>query len=156
MNQYCEGALHHIRFALLTVEKMMDFLEEEDLEQRPTEGKQSARELLSHLAGICSADLLIAKGTAEKEVADYYASLQYGSIAEMKASLWKGYLELEDTYHNFTVEQLHQKTVSYWGAAYTAYEWLLEILAHLYHHRGQLHAMMVHCMGKDPGIPLFE
>ena len=156
MNRYCEGALCHIRFALLTVEKMMDLLEEEDLLLRPTEGKQSAGELLGHLAGICRADLLIAKGTAEEEMAQYYSAIQYGSIAEMKKALREGFRELEEAYRGFTEEQLHHTTVSYWGAAYTAYEWLLEILAHLYHHRGQLHAMMVHSMGKDPGIPLFE
>ena len=42
------------------------------------------------------------------------------------------------------------------GVTYSRYEWSLEIVAHLYHHRGQLHAMLVHCNGKDPKVPLFE
>ncbi|MGQ4667830.1 hypothetical protein ACUIJN_18725 [Metabacillus halosaccharovorans] len=57
---------------------------------------------------------------------------------------------------NYTEAELQQRITSFWGVTYTRYEWLLEILATLYHHRGQLHAVLVHYYGKDPRIPMFE
>ncbi|MDX8367074.1 hypothetical protein SLH52_17980 [Cytobacillus sp. IB215665] len=48
------------------------------------------------------------------------------------------------------------RTTSYWGVTYTRFDWLLEIVAHLYHHRGQLHATLVHYYKQDPNILLFE
>ena len=43
-------------------------------------------------------------------------------------SLKNNYMKLSDT-------ELLSRTTSYWGVTYTRYEWLLEILAHVYHHR---------------------
>ncbi|WP_234007866.1 hypothetical protein [Lysinibacillus sp. FJAT-14745] len=57
---------------------------------------------------------------------------------------------------NYTEVDLQDKLTSHWGVTYSRYEWLLEILAHVYHHRGQLHAMLVHCCGIDQKVPLFE
>ncbi|EMR07734.1 hypothetical protein C772_00062 [Bhargavaea cecembensis DSE10] len=37
----------------------------------------------------------------------------------------------------------------------TRFGWLIQIVTHMAHHRGQLHSMLVR-MGKDPGIQLFE
>lgn len=45
---------------------------------------------------------------------------------------------------------------SYWEVTYSRYEWLLEIVAHIYHHRGQLHAILVHSYGLDLKGSLFE
>lgn len=45
----------------------------------------------------------------------------------------------------FYEEELHMEMTSYWGTTYSWYEWLIEITTHLYHHRGQLHSMLVHC-----------
>ena len=56
----------------------------------------------------------------------------------------------------FNEEELHQEMTSYWGTTYSRYEWLLEIIAHLYHHRGQLHSILVHCYGMDLNVQLFE
>ncbi|MNC81638.1 hypothetical protein D3C75_1348290 [compost metagenome] len=53
-------------------------------------------------------------------------------------------------------DELLRETKSYWGAVHSRYEWLLDTQAHLYHHRGQLHAMMVHVLKRDPKVQLFE
>ena len=74
----------------------------------------------------------------------------------MKEALLSNFALLENRYLDYTEEELMQTTTSYWGVSYTRFEWLVEISSHLYHHRGQLHAMLIHCVGKDPNVALFE
>lgn len=155
MNTYCKGALHHIYFALRTIGEMIDTLEDDDLEKRPSSNKRSIGELLEHITIICQADLLISDGATQEEMNNYYSGISFKNMNEMKDALFSNYQLLQERYINYTEAELHQNMTSYWGTTYTRYEWLLEILAHLYHHRGQFHAMLVRC-GKDPSIPLFE
>lgn len=156
MNIYCEGVLHQIEFSLRTIIKMIETLEDDDFEKRPSPDKRSIGELLEHMVMICKADLLISDGASQEEMNHIYSSVSFNNKDEIKDALFSNYLMLKERYINYTEAELHRKTTSYWGASYSRYEWLLEILAHLYHHRGQLHAMLVHCCGKDPNISLFE
>lgn len=156
MNHYCKSTLHHINVAISSIVNMLEILEESDLQKRPTEHKHSIGELLEHISIICYADLLISNGATQDEMKDYYSSISLKNIFDIKVALIKNYQLLEDKYMNYTNDELQQKITSFWGVTYTRYEWLVEILAHIYHHRGQLHAMLVHCCGKDPKVPLFE
>ncbi|MBD8842007.1 MULTISPECIES: hypothetical protein [Paenibacillus] len=52
-------------------------------------------------------------------------------------------------------ELLREKTV-FWGGVHSRFEWLLDTQAHFYHHRGQLHAMLVHVLKREPNVQLFE
>ena len=137
MNSYCTYALHQIEVGVVSVVAIIDKQDEGDLLVKPTEGKHSVGELLKHIAVICRADFHISGGATQEE-------------------LLSNYSYLEQAFREMTEEELHQEMTSYWGVTYSRYEWLLEIVAHLYHHRGQLHAMLVHCNGKDPKVPLFE
>lgn len=92
-----------------------------------------------HLSLIGEADLLIASGRS--------------SLAEIEAAIDNSFQVLVEAYDKYSDNQLAEELESYWG---TRYEWLLEIVAHIYHHRGQLHAMLVHAYRKDPQIALFE
>ncbi|NMO96343.1 DinB family protein [Paenibacillus lemnae] len=156
MNTYCTNALHQIEVAVMSLIAVMDKLEESDLEIRPTQGKYSAGELLRHIAVICRADVLISMEASEKEMSRYYESVEMNNLKEIQAELLGNYSSLVQLYHDMTEEDLHAKKTSYWGVVYSRYEWLLQISSHLYHHRGQLHAMLVHCGQKDPAVPLFE
>lgn len=156
MNKYCQNVLHQIKFALTTTLQMIDTLEEADLGVRPTANKHSVGELLEHIAVICKADLLISTGATEAEMQDFYSAVSFKTRTEIAGAMLENYHALEEHYLNLTETELQQPVSSYWGTTYTKYEWLLEILAHVYHHRGQLHAMLVHSMGKDPNIVLFE
>ena len=156
MNTYCQSALNQIKVAVMTIIEMIDKLEESDLQKRPTANKHSIGELLEHLALICKADALISDGLSQEEMTAFYSSISYGNINEMKIALQANYQLLEDMFMKFTEEELRKETTSFWGVTYTRFEWLLEIVAHIYHHRGQLHAMLVHCYEKDPKVPLFE
>lgn len=156
MNIYCKSALHQIKVAVTTIVQMVDRLAVQDLQKRPTENKHSIGELLTHIALICEADSLISDGSSKDKMDEYYTNVSYNSLDEVKDGLIKNYKILEEKYERFTEEELLEEVTSYWGVTYSRYEWLIEIVAHLYHHRGQLHAMLVHCYGIDLQVTLFE
>lgn len=156
MNKYCKSALHQIKVAVTTIVEIIEKLEESDLLKRPTPNKHSLGELLEHISIICKADLLILDGASQDLLNQFYASISYKSLDEMKEALINNHQFLEDKFMKYTEVELHEEISSYWGVTYSRYEWLLEIVAHIYHHRGQLHSMLVHCYGLDPKIPLFE
>ncbi|MDN4606438.1 DinB family protein [Sporosarcina highlanderae] len=155
-NQYIETVLHQIHIAVKSTIEIMDKLDTRDLEIRPTENKFSIGQLIAHISLICKADLLISAEASEEEMRNFYSSNALHSIAEMKEALLSNFALLENRYLSYTEEELMQKMASYWGVYYTRFEWLLEISSHLYHHRGQLHAMLVHCVRKDPEVALFD
>ncbi|KOP65293.1 damage-inducible protein DinB [Bacillus sp. FJAT-18019] len=156
MNSYCTYALHQIEVAVISIVAIIDRLDEADLLVKPTEGKHSVGDLLKHIAVICRADFHISGEATQEEMSAYYAGVSLNNLKDIQAEILSNYSYLERAFREMTEEELHQKMTSYWGVAYSRYEWLLEIVAHMYHHRGQLHAMLVHCNGKDPGVPLFE
>lgn len=156
MNTYCKSALHQIKIALTTTAGILDNLEEADLLKRPSSNKHSVGELSAHIAMICKADLLISKGATQEEMNEFYSNITDMDLDAIKEALVVNYQHLEEEYLNLTEVELQEKIAAYWGVTYTRYEWLLEVLAHVYHHRGQLHAILVHCCNKDPNILMFE
>src|SRR5690606_38165416 len=156
MSEYVKSALNQISIAVRSIVDMMDKLEPGDLDIQPTENKYSIRQLLAHIPLICQADLLIADEASEEQMSNFYSSNRLQNTTVMKEALLENFALLENRYLHYTEEDLMQTSTSYWGVSYTRFEWLLEISSHLYHHRGQLHAMLVHCVGKDPEVALFE
>jgi len=156
MNSYCNHTLNQIRIAVDSIVELVDGLEEHDLQQRPTANKHSIGELLGHIATICRADYYISDGKNQEEMTTYYSTVSLTSKIEIKEALLSNYTFMEERFMEFSKEELHEEVTSYWGTTYSRFEWLLEIVAHLYHHRGQLHSMLVHCYGMDLKIQLFE
>lgn len=156
MNPYTQGALHHIQVAVSSILQIMEQLEESELSFRPTPDKHSIGELLEHLSLICLADVHIGDGASEPFMAEFYVQHHLNQLHEMQQALHQNYEALRVRYLAYTESELSKNITAYWGVTYTRYEWLLEILAHLYHHRGQLHAILVHTLHHDPKITLFE
>lgn len=155
-NIYCESALHQMEVLIDTVLAISSKLNEADLKKRPTSDKHSIGELLEHIAVICEADWLISLEATKEQMDQFYAKVSYTDINSINRNLVKNYQLLKKRYLSLSEEELKMKTTSYWGVTYTRFEWLVQILAHLYHHRGQLHAMLVHCYGQDPQLMMFE
>ncbi|MFC5602053.1 DinB family protein [Sporosarcina koreensis] len=156
MNTYVKATLNQISIAVRSITDMVDKLEPGDLDVQPMENKYSIRQLLAHISLICQADLLIADEASEEQMRNFYSSNRLQNTSEMKEALLENFALLENRYLHYTEDELMQTTTSYWGVSYSRFEWLLEISSHLYHHRGQLHAMLLHCVGKDPEVALFE
>ncbi|MGM0840037.1 MAG: DinB family protein [Bacillota bacterium] len=155
MNPYCKSALHQIQVCIETLVKMIDQLEEKDLLERPDPGKHSVGELLEHIALICEADWRISNEASQENMEVFYLSVSYQNLTSIREGLLDHFKSLCSNYMNLSEKALLTETTAHWGVTYTRYEWLIQIVAHLYHHRGQLHSMLVHC-GKDPGILMFE
>jgi uncharacterized damage-inducible protein DinB len=156
MNQYSQSVLHQMEVAITSIIEIMDCLTDEDLTKRPTPSKHSIGELLSHIALICKADYLIAGGAGQEEMDAYYSEKILLNLPEMRKELIHNFRNLREEISGLTDDLLTVETKSHWGVTYTKFEWLVEIVAHLYHHRGQLHAMLVNCYDRDLRVSLFE
>ncbi|MCA0972528.1 DinB family protein [Halobacillus litoralis] len=156
MNMYCQSAFHQLEIVIASVSEMIGQLDHEDLSFRPTEGKRSIGELIEHIATIPAADGHISNEATEEEMKAFYSSISLKTKDEMLEALFDHFSQLKVQFENFTEDQLFTETTSWWGVTYTRFGWLLQILSHMYHHRGQLHAILVHNYEKDPEIMLFE
>jgi uncharacterized damage-inducible protein DinB len=153
---YIASIFHQLEVAIRSLHHLLDYIDEEDLCIRPTENKHSVGELLTHIVLICKADAHIADGASETFMTTFHSQYKLTSINDFKQHLQTNFHDLQQQYMHLSETQLQQLTTSYWGVTYSKYEWLLEILVHIYHHRGQLHAILTHCLKKDIAVPLFE
>lgn len=149
-----QSAFKHIDTAVTSLMEICDQLSEEDLTIAPIEGKRTIGELLSHLALVCRADLYISEGASEQEMTDFYNENRVCTLQQIKHALIENRNCLYQQYMQFTTEELLQVTTSYWGASYTRLEWLLEMMGHMYHHRGQLYTMLT-LTGREPQTAMF-
>lgn len=149
-----ESVFKHIDVAVTSLIDICDQLSEQDLALTPIEGKRSVGELLSHLSLICRADVYISEGATEEEMTMFYEMNHPRTLSEIKQSLAENRMYLYQRYRQFNTEELLKVTDSYWGASYSRLEWLLEMMGHIYHHRGQLYTMLT-LEGIEPGVVLF-
>ncbi|RZT15530.1 DinB family protein [Fictibacillus sp. BK138] len=150
-----ESALHQLKIAVRSVMELCEQLPEEKIDLSPIQGMRSLRELLSHLSILMKADLLILRGASSEEMGVFYGSSEPETIAEMRAALVEGYRLLLYEFKDNSFEQLEEKVTSYWGITYSRFEWLLQILSHFCHHRGQVHILTREHI-KSIDIKLFE
>ena len=157
MNVYCKGVFKEMDLAINSIIKLIDTLDEGDLYVRPTEGKWSIGELLSHISVICKADFLIGAGATEEEMDQFYEEAEPEPNRKAIAdALINNYSYLKNGIGKLTEEELLQEVTSFFGVVHSRYEWLLDTQAHLFHHRGQLHSMIVHILKLEPNVQLFE
>ncbi|MEI3892655.1 MULTISPECIES: DinB family protein [Bacillus] len=152
---FVESALHQFKIAVDTSIQMLNQYNEDDLKIQPIHSKRSVFEICAHLSLICHADLLILNGITEKELHTFYLEHTPETIAYMQQIMIEGYNLLPKTFLSYSKEELAEVMTAYWGISYSRFEWLLEILSHFYHHRGQVHILLCEHM-KDPCISLFE
>lgn len=157
MNVYCKSVFKEMDLAVNSIIKLIETLSDEDLNIKPTEGKWSIGELLSHISVICKADYLIGAGTSEEEMDRFYEEAEPETNRKAIAdALISNYNYLKNGIAGLLEEELLQETTSFFGVVHSRYEWLLDTQAHLFHHRGQLHSMIVHVLKQEPNIQLFE
>lgn len=153
MNTYLQNTFHQIQFTINSIKGLIEILDESDFQIAPIEGKRTVGELVSHLAILCKADLQIIEQATIEEMDAFYERYTVNGKKEMLQQLNEGYEELVWFYENLT--DTFNRTTSYWGTNYSYFEWLLEVLAHLNHHRAQLHLYII-LLGKKPDVLLFE
>ncbi|MDN4494470.1 DinB family protein [Ureibacillus aquaedulcis] len=143
--------------AVESIIKLIDTLKEEDLAIKPTQEKWSIGELLSHMSVLCKADFLIGAGASEEELERFYVEAEpEANKNAITEALVQNYQYLKEGIASLTEEELLRETTSFFGVTHSRYEWLLDTQAHLFHHRGQLHSMIVHVLKREPNVRLFE
>ncbi|MGE7861212.1 DinB family protein [Bacillus mobilis] len=152
---FVESALHQLKVAVDTSIQMLNQYKESTLKIRPIHSKRSVFEMCAHLSLICHADLLILNGITEKQLHTFYKEQTHETITQMQQTMIQGYDLLSKTFLSYSNEQLAEMKTAYWGISYSRFEWLLEIVAHFYHHRGQVHILLCEHI-KEPNIPLFQ
>ncbi|KGR76371.1 DinB family protein [Ureibacillus sinduriensis] len=157
MNVYSNGIIKQMDLAVDSIIKLIECLSEEELKIKPNEDKWSIGELLSHISVLCKADFLIGAGASEEELDRFYAEAEpeENKTAIIEA-LIVNYTYLKEGIASMQEEELLRETTSFFGVTHSRYEWLLDTQAHLFHHRGQLHSMMVHVLKRELKVQLFE
>ena len=156
MNTYCHVCLHQIEVALQKTIEMMNYLEDRDLLLKPTNEKLSVGELLVHIAAICKTDYYISIGYTKQQMDVLYSECNITTLADIKKEIKNNFSLLQTKYSQYSEEELFEEIISYWGTNYSRFEWLVEIVAHIYHHRGQLHAILTHVYKKELNVLMFE
>jgi len=146
---------NQLSIAIQSLIQMSEQFTEEELSITPITNKRSMMEVFSHIAVICRADHMISCEATMVEMSGFYKHNEPITLSDIRRHLRVNYQYLYKVYAEYTHEELHEIKTSYWGVSYSRYEWLLEIVAHVYHHRGQLHSMLTHNV-RDPKVPLFE
>jgi uncharacterized damage-inducible protein DinB len=112
--------------------------------------------LLSHISVLCKADFLIG-GASEEDLDRFYEEAEPDTNRKAIAdALISNYSYLEEGITSLLENELLQETTSFFGVVHSRYEWLLDTQAHLFHHRGQLHSIIVHVLKREPNVQLFE
>ncbi|GGO02906.1 DinB family protein [Saccharibacillus kuerlensis] len=157
MHPCCKSIFDQLDIAIESVQALIRSLNEEELVVKGHPNKMSVGELLAHLSVLCEADFRIGAGASLEDMQRFYEQTEPAqTLQALESSLLQHYSALKTGIASLTNRELEQQTVSYWGVKYSRFEWLVETLAHFYHHRGQLHAMIVHVLHKNPEIKLFE
>ncbi|MDC2867080.1 MULTISPECIES: DinB family protein [unclassified Bacillus (in: firmicutes)] len=152
---FVQAALHQLEIAIDSTILMLEQVTYDELQQRPLENKRSLFEICTHLSLICHADFLILNESSKEELDTFYKQHTPHTLEEVQQTMIEGFQLLSKIFQAYSLTELEEVTHSYWGASYSRFEWLLEIVAHFYHHRGQLHTLLVEHV-KDLLIPLFE
>lgn len=137
--------LQHMLFEELelivrTTSNLLAKIKPEDYDFRPQPNMRTLRELAEHLTAVPAVDLLILQEHSAEEVRELEGRFAEAAFASLEASLSEG-LETLRQYMAALPEEdfLHRKTKPFYldhGSAQA--KWLIEIVTHAQHHRGQL------------------
>ncbi|MCR8644386.1 DinB family protein [Paenibacillus sp. N1-5-1-14] len=155
MEQVCTRVFNQIRVGVDSIQVIMEQLSEVDLDYRFTPDKRSVRELLSHISILCRADFLIMNEATQEQMSAFYKDHSVYDLQGMETQLQLNFEFVKEAFAAYSEEELSEIKRSYWGVSYSRYEWLLQILGHVYHHRAQLHTMLV-AKGAVVKVNLFE
>ncbi|GGE55807.1 DinB family protein [Priestia taiwanensis] len=149
---FVQATLHQLEVAVKSMYKILDTLQEEEIDIQPIDTRRSLREVLAHT---CVADFCLMNEATEEEMTMFYEQNNPRTLVEMKSMLQENMNYVVFLFQSYTEKELTDNTTSYWGVSYSRYEWLVEIVAHFYHHRGQAHQMITEHI-RDVRVQLFE
>lgn len=153
-----EPIFKQIEFQVESIKTLANNVDIFMLEQEIYPGGRTCFELLTHIALIPEADVMLIKGADKSEMDDYYRYWQkeVTSIEVFEARLELSMNILQDFYNQLEEDEMLDVKITYWQTRQTYLDWLLVILTHLAHHRAQLHSAIKQFGSEKELINLFE
>lgn len=155
MNIYLQAIFHQLEVANESIINLIGAVPEDVLDEKIFDDKRKIRELLSHIAVIYRADFMIMNQATMEEMVLFYEENAPTNLSDIKNQISSNFQFLKERMSSYSTEEIVKVTTSYWGVSYRRFEWLVEIVAHIYHHRAQLHTLLL-AKGIDPKVGLFE
>ncbi len=113
------------------------------LDFRPGPGVRSLHELADHFAAVPLVDLAVLQGNP-KQVAGAIEDALHGAGPDDWVDVFaRGVRAVRDYFAGLTEEEFESRsTRAHYGTARPQCVWLVELIGHLFHHRGQLYAWL--------------
>jgi uncharacterized damage-inducible protein DinB len=107
---------------------------------RPAENMRSFMELANHLVQIPHVDLAILQEKPEMDIRTLENKLAASNVSELSHVLEEGYHLLKSYFLSLSEQEFLEKETKafYAEKGMTQARWLVEIVTHAFHHRGQL------------------
>jgi len=115
----------------------------ERLEFVPAEGMRSLLDLGNHFAALPLVDLAILQGNP-RQVTDTIEDALHGAGPEEWVEIFeRGVRAVGEYFEGLSDEEFEGRaTRAHYGTAHPQSVWLLELVNHIYHHRGQLYVYL--------------
>lgn len=155
MEAHKQSLIHQLNLAVQSIRCILEQVTEQQLDLQPMAHKRSLRDMLAHLTLICAADLHIMNEATQTDMDRFYEEHTPHTIEEMKETLADAHQSLVEAMRSWSEEHWLEIKTAYWGVAYSRFEWMLEIILHLAHHRGQLFTLLCE-HAAEPKIVMFE
>ncbi len=125
-----------------TTSNLLGKIKSEHWEHRPAANMRSLLELAQHLAGVTSVDLLILKEASREQVRELEVRIEAdgGDADKLAAWMSSGLADLKTYMESLSDEDFLRKKTKpfYLDHASAQAKWLIEIVTHAQHHRGQM------------------
>jgi len=113
------------------------------LDFRPAPGVRSLLELGNHFAAVPLVDLATLQGNPHQVTETIEDTLHGAGPTDWIEIFERGARAVAEFYERLTEEEFETKTSrAHYGTANEQSVWLLEMLGHIYHHRGQFYAYL--------------
>ncbi|EIT86436.1 hypothetical protein A374_05721 [Fictibacillus macauensis ZFHKF-1] len=131
--------LQEITTSLLTI---IDQLHDHHFSLSLGHEKRNVHDLLAHLSVIGQADILIMNEASEAEMNHFYATHDPQTRTEIKQQLLLSLQVVTHEARSTPWSLWEVRSRSWWGHTRSKIEWMQQLIAHVYHHQGQLHALL--------------
>ncbi|MED1862571.1 DinB family protein [Fictibacillus nanhaiensis] len=135
-----ETLLEELYVVVRTTSQLLKKADPSVYDFRPVENMRTFLELANHLVQIPHIDLAILQEKSEQEIRQLEKKLSAENVTELTHVLEEGYHLTKSYFLSLSEEDFLKKETKafYAEKGATQAKWLVEIVTHSYHHRGQL------------------
>jgi uncharacterized damage-inducible protein DinB len=138
-----EQLLHQLSSVTHSVTTLFRLAPIHRLDFRPAPGVRSLLELGNHFAAVPLVDLAVLQGNPNQVTETIEETLHGAGPADWIEIFERGSRAIAQYFERLTEDEFETKLTRAWyGTAKEQSVWLLEVICHVYHHRGQMYAYL--------------